>query len=188
MKIFMLSAVLVLLSACVSIPKKLQVPENTPLTAFANVRSQPLNNLSNTVRWGGVIASVTNNADNTMIEIVHFELGSSGRPKQKNETQGRFKLYFSGLLDPVIYKKGKSITAVGIVSTPEKGKIGENEYLYPVMKAKNIHLWKDIQKVDIRVIHKPLWHQPSFWRFPNYYAPYRPIIIQSSNKKNMNEK
>lgn len=183
MKIFIVS--LFLLSACSSIPQKLQVSDDTLLTPFSDVRSIPTSNIGNNVRWGGVIASVTNNADNTMVEVVHFELNSSSRPKQINETKGRFKLYFSGLLDPVIYKEGKSITAVGVVGEPEHGKIGEHEYLFPVMKAQNIHLWNDIKRVEVIVKNDPLWGYPNFRHYP-FYSHNRPIIIKSSKRKNIN--
>jgi len=169
------------ISACSSIPKSLQVPENTALTNFSQVRENTSNTQGNLARWGGVIAKVVNNADNTMIEVVHFPLKSSSRPKQGNETQGRFRVYFSGLLDPVIYKEGKSITALGQVSTYEPGKIGEHEYTYPVLKASKIHLWKDIQPVDVQVTHNPFWYTPSYWHYPRAYYP-RTVIVRKPSK------
>ena len=85
------------ISGCSSIPKALQVPENTSLTKFSQVRENSTNVKGNLARWGGVIAKVVNNVDNTMVEVVHFPLKSTSRPKQGNETQGRFRVYFSGL-------------------------------------------------------------------------------------------
>jgi outer membrane lipoprotein len=173
------------LSGCSSIPEALQVPESTLLTNFSSVReSISLESASSEqgklARWGGVIAKVTNNANNSMLEVVHFPLQSSARPKQGDKTQGRFRVYFSGLLDPVIYKQGRSITALGNVVTFEEGKIGEHEYDYPVLKASYIHLWKDIPKVDVRVTQNPFWHTPSFWRYPTHYPPRRVIVRKSS--------
>ena len=175
----------IFLTGCSSIPEALQVPESTPLTNFSSVReSISLESVSSEqgklARWGGVIAKVTNNANNSMLEVVHFPLKSSARPKPGDKTQGRFRVYFSGLLDPVIYKKGRSITALGNVITFEEGKIGEHEYNYPVLKASYIHLWKDIPNIDLRVTQNPFWHTPSLWGYPHHYPPRRVIIRKSS--------
>ncbi len=169
------------ISGCSSIPESLQVSENTTLTNFAQVRENPANAQGNLARWGGVIAKVVNNADNTMIEIVHFPLKSSSRPKQGNETQGRFRVYFSGLLDPVIYKEGKSITSLGHVSPSELGKIGEHEYTYPVLNASKVHLWKDIKAIDVQVTRDPFWYSPSYWHYPRSYYP-RTVVVRKSSK------
>lgn len=171
------------LGACAHIPDKLQVAESTTLIPFDSAKAEKEANIGNSARWGGVIAKITNNADNSMLEIVNFPLSSSTRPKQKDETLGRFRVYFKGLLDPVIYQIGRSITAVGTISAPEHGKIGEHEYQYPVLKAENIHLWKNIQRVDINVINSGYW---GFSRFdhpaynPRSYSR-RPVIIRSNN-------
>ncbi|TWX54551.1 Slp family lipoprotein [Colwellia hornerae] len=166
----------IFISGCSAVPKALQVAENATLTNFLVVRDNANSELGNLARWGGVIAKVTNNADNSMLEIVHFPLKSSAMPKQGNETLGRFRVYFSGLLDPIIYKEGRSITALGTVATSEEGKIGEHAYNYPVLKASHIHLWKDEKQVDVRVIHNPFWSSPSFWQ-PRYsYYPRRVVV------------
>jgi outer membrane lipoprotein len=168
----------IFLTGCSSIPEALKVPESTILTNFSAVRSNTNSEQGNQARWGGVIAKVTNNANNSMLEVVHFPLKSSARPKQSDETQGRFRVYFSGLLDPVIYKEGRSITALGNVETSEEGKIGEHKYNYPVLKASYIHLWKKIEKIDVRVTQEPFWYTPSFWRYPQFSHQPRRIIIR----------
>jgi len=176
------------LSACSTVPQSLQVAEHDKLTAFADVRASIQSNQSPSVqgqlaRWGGVIAKVTNNANDTMLEIVNFPLTGSSRPKQKDETQGRFRVYYAGLLDPVIYKEGRSITALGVVSTAEAGKIGEHEYLYPVLKASAVHLWKDIKQIDVRITHNPFWHTPSYWHYPSPIY-HQPVVINRSPQVN----
>ncbi len=166
MRILLYMASVVVLSACSAIPEKLQLAENTNIIVFSDIKNNAEASVGQATRWGGIIAKVENQAKRTMIEVVSFELGNSAKPKQKNETAGRFRLYFSGLLDPVIYKKGKSITAVGTISVFEDGKIGEHEYQFPVLQATNVHLWKDIQQVDVNFISPPLWYYPRYNSFP----------------------
>lgn len=180
-KFSLLVTVVLIATGCVQIPKKLQVNESTVLTNFTDVKGKI--ETGQQARWGGVIANVTNNKDNTMIEVVHFDLKSSARPNVKDETKGRFRIYYQGLLDPVIYKKGRSITAVGTVNGVESGKIGEHEYQYPVLNASYVHLWKEVKQVDVRVTHYPQWYTPSLWYYhrPYYYRPY-PVSVKQGTK------
>ena len=179
-----------LLGGCAHIPEKMQVTDNSPLTSFAEVKSQPNADVGLSARWGGVIAKVENQQSNTMIEVVNFKLLSSTRPKVTNETQGRFRFYYKGLLDPIIYKKGKSITVVGTVAPSEKGKIGKYAYLYPVIKATNVHLWKRVQRVDVNITQQPLWNNPFYWNSPYYWNSYpisytnSTVIRQSNSNSN----
>jgi outer membrane lipoprotein len=171
------------------------VDETVALTNFADVRSNDVALIGSQARWGGVIAKVENNAENTMLEVVHFKLSSSTRPQQKDETQGRFKVYYQGFLDPVIFKEGRSITAVGNVAEKEAGKIGEHEYDYPVLKSQNVHLWKEIKQVDVRLTHQPMWYTPSLWylprshhRSPIYYPISKNVKPINSTKKVSNDR
>jgi outer membrane lipoprotein len=167
----------IFMSGCSTVPEALKTPENTVLTNFAAVRENTNSEQGNLARWGGVIAKVTNNADNSMLEVVHFPLKSSTRPKQGNKTQGRFRVYISGLLDPMIYKEGRSITALGKIDFSEEGKIGEHEYTYPVLKASFIHLWKDIQQIDVQITDNPFWYTPSYWHNPRFsYYPRKKVV------------
>jgi outer membrane lipoprotein len=180
---YLLISCVLFLTACSSVPKKLELPENTNSVDFSKAQSPETNLIGQKARWGGVIASIKNNADNTMLEIVNFPLSGNLRPKQGDETLGRFKVYFNGLLDPVIYKAGRSITAVGTVSELENGKIGEHEYSFPVLNDASVHLWKKMKNVNVTSIHHPyLYHNdPYFWGGSRYNYN-RPVIIRSSSR------
>ncbi|GLX77072.1 starvation lipoprotein Slp [Thalassotalea insulae] len=181
-KLIGLSVVALFTTACVHIPESVRVDESTPLTEFYQVRDNAKLHLGEMARWGGVIAKVENHANNTMLEVVNFELKSSTRPSVKDETQGRFRIYYHGLLDPVIYKEGRSITALGKVAPSEQGVIGEHEYLYPVLNASAVHLWKKVQKVDAYVFHQPFWYTPSLWYYPRPYYGGRYYYAQPNVK------
>lgn len=180
-KYWLVSCVL-LCTACVSVPEKLVLPDNTNTVTFTNAKSEAV--IGQKARWGGVIAAVKNNADTTMLEIVNFPLTANLRPKKGDNTLGRFRLYFNGLLDPIIYKQGRSITVVGTVSALESGKIGEHEYQFPVLKDASVHLWKKVERVDVNLHQSPHYYHnnPYFWggAHINYR---RPIIIRSSATK-----
>ena len=182
-KMSICSVLLLMTSACVTIPEPLQVNESVKLTAYASVKETPDRVEGQTARWGGVIAGVSNTPKTTVLEVVHFPLTSSAKPKQQDQTLGRFKVHYPGLLDPMIYQKGRSITAIGQLMPQEMGKIGEHEYLYPVLKADYVHLWKNVQQIDINIWQPAYWHHDRFW---NPYRPYHhpPVIIKKSSKVN----
>ena len=169
------------LTACSTIPEKLQLAVDTPLTNYQDALSVSYSDTVAQARWGGVIAKVDNLADSTRIEVVHFELNASARPKQKDETLGRFRVYYPGLLDPLIYKKGKSITVLGDITAPESGAIGEHPYQYPVIKADAVHLWKDIQQADVMLVQNPLWYSPSYRHYYTGHGHNTPVVIRRSS-------
>jgi outer membrane lipoprotein len=160
---------LIFLNACTNIPEKISLPDDAILIDFADVKEDPEGYVGFKARWGGVIANIENQPEQTMVEVVHFNLNRSSRPIISDETQGRFRFYYKGMLDPVIYAKGKSITVAGTISNPEKGKIGEQTYLFPVLKAKGVHLWKKTQKIDVRISSDPFRYDPFF--YPYYQQP-----------------
>jgi outer membrane lipoprotein len=70
----------------------------------------------------------------------------------------------------MIYKVGKSITVLGSVLTSEQGKIGEHEYTFPVLQAKGIKLWKNVEKYNVQTLSDPYWDSPYLYSpfYPNY--------------------
>jgi len=115
-----------------------------------------------------------------MIEVVNMELSSaSSRPKATDQSKGRFRVYYKGLLDPVIYKEGRSVTILGTVKAPEEGTIGEQDYLFPVLHAEHIHLWKEVKEVKVDVYPYPITYSPYFYRYPRFSHPTRVVIKKS---------
>jgi outer membrane lipoprotein len=170
-----------LLSACNSIPERLRVSETTPLVEFADVRQMYQGFEGMQARWGGLIAKVDVREKQTMMEVVNFDLEGSSRPKVADNTQGRFRVYIDGLLDPLLYKEGRSVTVLGTIEASESGLIGEQEYLYPRLKAEQVYLWKEIKEVRINTIHTPYWYYPHYWHYyPTRRVYVRPVVRTQS--------
>lgn len=172
-----------ILSACSTIPEQVRTMDEQILVSYADVKNDPAGKQAAKARWGGVIAEVENRKDYTVLEVVNFKLNHSTKPVSANESLGRFKVYYKGLLDPVIYQKGKSVTAVGVITTAEQGKIGELDYQFPVLMASGIYLWKETPKVNVRVNADPLmspFYDPFYYRNP--FSRPRTIIIQQQSQ------
>ena len=73
-------------AGCASVPKKLVIPEGTKHISFEQVQQNEGAFIGEQARWGGVVASVENLTESTVIEVVHFALQSNAKPKKKNES------------------------------------------------------------------------------------------------------
>lgn len=112
-------------------------PQITPRAAAAAMGPPPTEQL-----WGGVIVGVQNRSDHTRLEVVGYPLRSQ-QPQTERMTNGRFLLEVPGFLDPLDHRSGRRITARGPVARTEAGRIGEVDYLFPVMDAREYHLWPE---------------------------------------------
>lgn len=154
------------LTACASrIPQNIsQTP--TPNLALSEVITQIDAQKNKPVRWGGSILTVINHSNDTEIEILAKELGSSGKPNDTDDnTLGRFLARVDGFVDPAVYAKGRMLTIYGLVESVLSREIGEKPYAYPVIKAQTIYLWpRETENVY------PDYYPYGYW--PGYYYPY----------------
>src|SRR5690606_9259956 len=109
----------------------------TPSEAVADIEAAR----GRRVAWGGVIVSTRNLAQTTEIETVGYPLDDSGRPQTGAPPQQRFLLVRQGYLEAADFRSGRLITAVGTVTGTRRGRVGEADYVYPVLEADEIYLW-----------------------------------------------
>ncbi len=93
------------------------------------------------VIWGGRIVHVTNLADHTEIELLAFPLDKSQRPQPKDAPGGRFIAIVPGYLEPLNYPPGHLMTVSGRIEGTRSGRVGDAEYVYPLVEAADYHLW-----------------------------------------------
>ena len=118
------------------------------------------------VIWGGVILSSKNLADKTIIEALQTPLDISDMTTDKEHSQGRFLIESSVYLDTYLYKAGKEITVAGIIKGVTIQKIGERDYIYPVLEALQMRIFEP----QPEIIYEP----PPLWRPYQPYNPYYP--------------
>jgi len=105
--------------------------------------------LSKHVRFGGTIISTLPLSNGTTCFVVlGLKLHNNGKPYDKKPQNfvGRFIACAKGYYDPEIYQKDMKITFVGTISALKKEKVGDFEYLYPVIDAKKLYLWPKEEK------------------------------------------
>ncbi len=160
---------LLILSGCTSMPEELRPVNERALLSFTDAALiQP----PAEARWGGEIAAVRNRSGDTEIEVVQFELGTSGRPLKSDTSAGRFRIRVAGFIDPAIYAPGRQVTALGSFTGIEQGNVGEQSYAFPVLKVDSVHLWPVIQDPPERCDCGPFFHTPFMMR---------PIIVVPQN-------
>lgn len=158
MRVFAWVIAIFLMSGCAStVPEAIRT-EAPDKVQIAQVRDQPQQFRGAVVRWGGNIVSTRNERDRTVLEIIGRNLDSEGRPREEDSNLGRFLVKTDGFLDPAIYKPEREVTVRGRIEDVLAQSIGEFRYVYPVVKADEVYLWKP--------------RPPPQPRYPYYYDPF----------------
>jgi len=162
--------IIFLLAACAPFSENVMRQVDTTVQ-FDEIQKSPESYQSKTVMMGGVIIETHNEKDETTIKVVQTNLDMEKRPVNRDRSQGRFLIRYAGFLDPVIYEKGRDITVVGDVVGKETHPLGGIQYVYPVIKAQEIHLWKKREAYEDLPRPYPFWwdRYPYWWHQPPYY-------------------
>ncbi|WKZ23423.1 MAG: Slp family lipoprotein [Candidatus Brocadiaceae baterium WH-1] len=89
----------------------------------------------------GTILETEITEEGTFIKILHRPATFRGRPKDVDESAGRFLALTDRYLDPVVYAKDRSITVAGEILGKRTLPLGKIQYDYPLIHAREIYLW-----------------------------------------------
>ncbi|NVD07046.1 Slp family lipoprotein [Vibrio sp. JPW-9-11-11] len=154
----LLSAALIMLAGCSSLPDPLKSDNPDLITEYSVWQANT--EASNQVRLGGVVASVANLQQRTRVEVVNLPISSAGKPDINQEPQGRFVAYIDGFADPVTLAPGRLISFIGNSQGREQGLVGQYQYDFPVMNVTGFHLWRIEERVIVHETHSYL--EPCF--------------------------
>ena len=124
---------------------------------------------------GGVIVETKLTEKGSQIEALFIPVNASGSLRDSQLHQGRFLAVYSrskGILDPLIYRKGREITLAGDFVEVRKGKIDEMEYSYPVFEVRQIHLWEEYKDYPYAWPYPYPYYNPYYYRSPFLYDPW----------------
>jgi len=113
---------------------------------------------------GGYILETLNEPEGSWLTVLQSPLDSQNRPESSDLSQGRFLVWSTEFLDPVVYSKERRITVGGQVIGSQQRKLGSLTYQYPVVEAREIHLWAKEAE------HIGPYYDP--WYYPWYRYPY----------------
>lgn len=118
---------------------------------------------------GGIIVSTRLTEQGAVIEALAVPVDSYGYLNHGARYEGRFLALYprpGGVIDPMIFSKGREITLAGVFAEIRKGKIDEMDYAYPVFEVRQIHLWPE------RTVYYYGYPYPSYYYYPYYRYPY----------------
>ena len=166
---------LFLLVACAPVLNRELMRDGTRNIPPSQIRANPDAYKGQLFIFGGVVAETRVTAMGSQIEGIYFPVDSYGYLKDRESADGRFLALYPqtrGMLDPLIYKRGREITIAGIFVGNRAGKIEEMEYSYPVFEIRQIHLW-ELRQVNYMVPAYPYYSYPHGGYDP-WWRPFPP--------------
>jgi outer membrane lipoprotein len=143
MRLFcLIFAMLLGTAACTPPVSKQSLNLVDPGITFEEVRQNPDRHVGRYLLVGGAIAAVRgSDSGGSELEMVQFPTNHRGRIISTDRSDGRFIARDSTFRDPAIYHPGRLVTLVGQVAGQMTGRLGEVDYLYPVLTVHELHLW-----------------------------------------------
>jgi outer membrane lipoprotein len=151
MRFFFLVVVTMLFTAACAPPVSRQsLGLVDPEVTFEALAQDPDRHVGRYLLLGGAIAAVrVENGHLSELEVVQLPTDDSGRITATHRSAGRFIARDDAFLDPAIYYPGRLVTLVGEVTGSKTGRIGEMDYLYPVLTVQELRLWAPGEHPDI---------------------------------------
>lgn len=167
-------AVALALTACSPVLNRTLMNEGERDVPFEELRQTPDAYKGRLFILGGLIIDARFTEKGSQIEALAVPVDSLGYLEEDGRSPGRFLAVYpreKGLLDPMIYKKGREITLAGEFIESRKGKIDEMEYLYPVFEIRQIYLWDERRDYYWPAYYYP-YYDPFYYRSPFLYDPW----------------
>ncbi len=139
MKIFTVIFAL-LISGCAATQSSVQFPPPGD-PQYSQILTNPTQYQGKAVRWGGVVAEVSNGANQAEMTLVQFPLTRYGIPITTGNSAGRFIVQTDGFLDPLIYEKGALVTVLGNISGEQTRKVDQKSLRMPVVTMTDNQVW-----------------------------------------------
>ena len=137
-----LPVVLVLLSVAACAPAPIyKASAQAVIATPQQVAQTPEHFARGDVIWGGRIVQVMNFSDHSEVELLAYPLDSSQRPKANDSGNGRFVAVLPGFAEPLDYPAGALMTVSGKLNGSRAGKVGEADYVFPLVTAAQSHVW-----------------------------------------------
>jgi outer membrane lipoprotein len=134
-------ALMALVTGCANpFPQDLlaKVEKNVTYQAF---QDEPGRYDGKLMMFGGEIVETKNVENGAWIVVLQKQLDREGRPNWAAESGGWFLVSTESNLDVGAFRRGRSITVIGIVDGSKPMPLSETEYWYPLLVAQQLHLW-----------------------------------------------
>ena len=171
--LLIISVVFFLLVSCAPVLNRELMREGQRNISFDELRANPDVYKGRLYILGGLIAETRFTEKGSQLEVLAVPVDSSGYLMLNERSSGRFLAVYpkgKGLLDPIVYKKGREVTLAGEFHEIRKGRIDEMEYDYPVFEIRQIHLFEEQQYYN----RSPYPYYPYPYWYDPYWGPWPP--------------
>ncbi|NWF98803.1 MAG: Slp family lipoprotein [Nitrospirae bacterium] len=168
--------ILLLLVSCTPVLRQELIDSALKNISPAEIKQQPELYVGKYFLLGGIIAETKMTSEGSLIEAMYQPVDSRGYLKGINTSHMRYLALFpkeNGILDPLIFKRGREITFVGEFVELKEGKIEDLEYTYTYFKIIELYLWPEYKDYFIYYEPYPYWWDYPHWWYRPYYFPRR---------------
>ncbi len=167
-------------SACTPVLNREVMDQGMRDVPFSQLREAPDAFKGKLFILGGLIVETRLVEKGSQIEALSVPVDSLGYLKDTVRPQGRFLALYpreKGILDPMVYKRGREVTLAGEFVEARRGKIDEMEYVYPVFEIRDIYLWEERKDYYAYPYYDPFYYRSPFlydpwgWRYGYPYWP-----------------
>lgn len=161
-----LIVMLLFVASCAPVISQQVREQARPDITFKEVHNTPEHYKGQVVILSGFIVEAKNTKEGTLLEILQAPAGFRGKPRDADESEGRFLALSNHYLDTSIYTKERKVTVAGEVQGKRVQPLGKTEYVYPLLHVKEIHLW------PVEEVHPYPYPHPypySYYGFDRYY-------------------
>jgi outer membrane lipoprotein len=169
-KMFIICVILLGLLSCTPVLNRDVMEQGMRDVPFIRLREAPEVFKGKLFILGGLIVETRLLETGSQIEALHVNVDSLGYLRETAGTQGRFLALYprsKGLLDPMVYRKGREVTIAGVFVEVRRGRIDEMNYEYPVFEIRDIYLWEEQNDYA----DYP-YYDPFYYRSPSLYDPW----------------
>ena len=118
--------------------------------SFSELRANIGKYAGDVVMLGGKVIETQGSQTGSEISVLQLTLDRRGRPKDADQSEGRYLIRSGQFFDPAIYEKGTLLTVVGTLRGSEVRPVGGFQYDYPIVEAIEVKPWKREQKTSPR--------------------------------------
>jgi outer membrane lipoprotein len=142
MSLLLAFGALLLVGGCAPPFSRASLDQVDRTVTFNELRSDPERYNGKWVMLAGEIVGTRNTKEGTFIEVLQRPMGRRGQPLDTDDTEGRFIMSTAKFLDAAVYHRGRLITVIGEVAGLKVQPLGDIEYRYPVVSARELSLWE----------------------------------------------
>jgi outer membrane lipoprotein len=158
-------------ASCSVISQQTRLEAEPTSVSFKTLIAEVEKYSGHTVILGGYILETRNLESETILKVLQVPFRFGEEPDTRDRSQGRFIVYYTGFLDPEVYKKDRVITVAGRVIGSGVETIGADQIQYLKIENREIYLWPDYESQPPNYYPR---NYPYYWdRYPYYYRyPY----------------